>query len=61
MGAPHKLKEFHLEHPTAKGPFKRLPDWLEAYNNGVDDYLELEDDKVMKDRNARARFFGGGG
>lgn len=61
MGAPHKLKEFHLKHPTAKGPPKRLPDWLNAYNDGIDDYSAMEDNSLMKDTSARARFFEGGG
>lgn len=60
MTAPHILKAFHLKHPQAKGPPRALLKWLDAYNAGVDDYSDLEDDKPMG-QTARTQFFGGGG
>ena len=58
--APHIVKRFHLEHPNAKGPPRALPKWLEAYNAGIDDYNDLEDDTVMA-TTARTQFFRRGG
>lgn len=60
MYAPHKVKEFHLSYPAAKGPPRKLPEWLKAYEEGKDDYSELEDNKPMN-QSSRARFFKGGG
>lgn len=60
MTAPHMLKRFHLRHPEAKGPPRLLLKWLEAYNDGIDDYSELEDDRVMT-QTARSQFFRRGG
>ena len=60
MTAPHVVQKFHLDHPTAKGPPKALLAWLKAYNDGVDDYRELEDNSVMTST-ARTQFFERGG
>jgi hypothetical protein len=60
MTAPHLLRSFHLRHPDAKGPPRALPKWIEAYNAGIDDYSELEDNNAMTET-ARTQFFGGGG
>lgn len=60
MTGPHKIKEFHTSHPQAKGPPRALPKWIEAYNAGIDDYSNLEDNRPMT-RTARTQFFKGGG
>ena len=60
MTAPHLLQSFHRLHPTAKGPPRALPAWLQAYNEGREDYTELEDDRPMT-ATARTQFFGRGG
>ena len=60
MTAPHMLKAFHLRYPDAKGPPRALPNWLKAYNDGVDDYTELDDNRPMT-ATARTQFFRGGG
>ena len=59
---PHLLREFHLANPTLPGPLVRLPDYIKAYNKGVDNYDHLEDNLAM-DTRSRASFFrrGGGG
>jgi len=45
--APHKLKEFHLQNPEQDGPPASLPQWLQAYDSGIDNYKYLQDDKPM--------------
>ncbi|EKD19704.1 hypothetical protein MBM_01656 [Drepanopeziza brunnea f. sp. 'multigermtubi' MB_m1] len=60
MTGLHMLRRFHLAHPQAKGPPRALPLWLQAYNEGRDDYSELEDNRPMT-ATARTQFFEGGG
>lgn len=60
MYAPHLLKRWHLAHPRAVGPPRALQAWLDAYNDGLDDYNHLEDDKPMA-ATARTQFFRRGG
>jgi hypothetical protein len=43
--SPHKLRDFHIEHPELPGPPRRLAEWLKAWEQGVDNYDELDDDK----------------
>lgn len=59
MTAPHMLKTFHLRYPDAKGPPRALPAWLKAYDDGIDDYTNLDDNRPMT-ATARTQFFGGG-
>jgi hypothetical protein len=40
--SPHKLRDFHAEHPTLPGPPRNLDRWLEAWEQGRDSYEELE-------------------
>ncbi|CAL3966035.1 unnamed protein product [Diplocarpon coronariae] len=56
MTAPHAIRSFHLKNPQAKGPPRALSSWLRSYNDGVDDYRDLEDNTPM-DTTARAQFF----
>ncbi|CAL3969558.1 unnamed protein product [Diplocarpon coronariae] len=60
MTAPHAIRSFHLKNPQAKGPPRALSSWLRSYNDGVDDYRDLEDNTPM-DTTARAQFFKRGG
>ncbi|KAK6585011.1 hypothetical protein PZA11_003235 [Diplocarpon coronariae] len=60
MTAPHAIRDFHLRNPQAKGPPRALSSWLRSYNDGIDDYRDLEDNTPM-DTTARAQFFKGGG
>ena len=48
IGAPHKIKQFHDEHPEAAGPPVRLQTWLEAYLKGVILEPTPEDDKALQ-------------
>jgi transposase InsO family protein len=57
--APHKLKAFHLAHPALPGPPRKLQEWLQAWEDGKEDYDELEDDTVAS-QSLRTSFFKGG-
>jgi transposase InsO family protein len=58
--APHKIRDYHLSNPTQAGPPKRLHDWIKEWEQGTDDYDELDDDTAM-DTRSRTSFFRGGG
>jgi hypothetical protein len=54
------LKAFHLENPALPGPPEALPQWLKAFEDGVDDYDELDSD-ASSTKSSRANFFRKGG
>jgi hypothetical protein len=56
----HLLKRFYLANPTLPGPPANLPLWLQAWEDGIDDYDHLDSDKPALAR-SRTSFFGGGG
>jgi hypothetical protein len=58
--SPHLLNRFHLANLTLPGPPANLPLWLQAWEDGVDDYDHLDSDKPALSR-SRTSFFGGGG
>ena len=58
--SPHKLRDFHLQNQSEAGPPRKLEQWIKAWEDGVDDYDELDDDKPMATR-LRASFFQTGG
>lgn len=58
--APAKLREFHINNPTQAGPPANLLKWLEAYQEGVEDYDDLDNDREMDNR-SRTSFFRRGG
>lgn len=58
--APFKLRDFHEEHPELPGPPQKLPEWIKAFSDGLDDYDHLDDDRVM-DKRSRTGFFRRGG
>lgn len=58
--APHRLRQFHLANPEQAGPPAALPAWLRKYEEGVDDYDELDNDKEAVGR-SRTSFFRTGG
>ncbi|KAI0994582.1 hypothetical protein K3495_g13597 [Podosphaera aphanis] len=60
MGAPHKLREFHLTYPDLPGPLRRLNDWLQAFSDGMEDKQYLADDTPMN-KSLRTSFFQRGG
>jgi transposase InsO family protein len=58
--APHKLKAFHLRYPELPGPPRMLNQWLEAWEDGKEDYDDLEDNTVGS-QSLRTSFFRRGG
>ena len=54
--APHKLRDFHLNNPTRPGPPQSLDSWQKAWEDGTDDYDNLDDDTPLTGR-LRASFF----
>ncbi len=60
MYAPHLLRDYHREHPNDPGPPLRLPEWIKAYESGIDNYDDLFGDKAMTERSRRAFLQGGG-
>jgi hypothetical protein len=47
MGAPHKIRDFHKEYPEKPGPPQMLSEWVKAWENGREDYNELENDNAI--------------
>lgn len=45
--ALHKVKSFYLFNPEQVGPPARINDWLKAWEDGLDEYEYLEDDRQM--------------
>ena len=56
MYSPHLLKKFHLAHPELPGPPAGINSWIKAYEDGREDYGELENNSTM-DAKLRASFF----
>ena len=42
--APHNLRHFYERNPNQAGPLARLTDWIKAWEDGIDDYDNLDDD-----------------
>ena len=59
-GAPHKLKNFHLNYPRLPGPPLKLKEWIKAWEDGLNKYKHLNDDRPMTGP-LRTAFFRGGG
>jgi hypothetical protein len=53
--APYKLKSFHEQNPNQDGPPAKLPDWLAAYEAGIDDYDYLDNDTPVIIRKIQGR------
>ena len=56
MYSPHLLRTYYLEHPAEPGPPTALPRWLQAWEEGTDNYDGLADDSAIS-RTLRAAFF----
>jgi len=56
----HKLRDFHLANPDLPGPSQHLDKWLKAWEDEVEDYENLNNDKEMVQR-LRTGFFRRGG
>jgi len=57
---PHKLRDFHLNHQDLPGPPRALGAWIKAWENGKDNYDDLDDDREAL-QSSRASFFQKGG
>jgi hypothetical protein len=60
MYSPHKLREFHFRNQEYPGPPRILDAWQQAWEDGKDEYEDLQDDTPMFTR-LRASFFKRGG
>jgi transposase InsO family protein len=58
--APHKIRDFHLEHRDLPGPPKNVREWIQRWEQGEESYEDLEDSTEMSKR-LRASFFQKGG
>jgi hypothetical protein len=57
---PHKLRDFYLTNPTRPGLLVYLPEWLKAWEDGRNDYNNLDNNIIITSR-SRTIFFGGKG
>ncbi len=55
MGSPHKLRDFHAAYPNKAGPPRRLNEWIQAWEDGVDDLSHLEDDYPVEKPKAKGK------
>jgi hypothetical protein len=46
--SPHKLQDFHLAHLDFPRPLRRLKNWIKCWEEGLDNYNNLDDDKELK-------------
>lgn len=60
MYSPQLLRDFHLANPTLPGPPKALLGWIKAWEDGIDNYDNLEDNTAMN-ASSRTSFFERGG
>ena len=58
--SPYKLWDFHLAHPNLPGLLCKLKKWIKCWEEGVDNYNNLDDNKELNQR-LRAGFFKRGG
>ena len=58
--SPAKLRDFHQRNKDQPGPPRKLQEWQNAWEEGRDEYEDLDDDKPLPPR-LRASFFERGG
>jgi hypothetical protein len=51
--SPHKLREFHLLNPLQPGPPTAIDQWIEAYEQGREEYDELSGNTPMSEYEKR--------
>lgn len=47
LGAPHKLRDYHRDYPGKPGPPRRLDEWIQAWESGLEEYDHLVDDRAV--------------
>jgi len=58
--SPYKLRDFHLAYPDLPGPPRKLDSWVKCWEEGLDNYNNLDNNKELR-QSLRAGFFGRGG
>jgi hypothetical protein len=48
--SPHKLRDFHLTYPNLPGPPRQLSEWIKQWENGIDNYDYLDDNREASHR-----------
>jgi hypothetical protein len=56
----YKLRDYHLANRQQPGLPKKLVDWIRAWEDGIEDYNDLDNDSIMPTR-LRISFFQEGG
>ena len=46
IGLLHKIRDFHANNLQLLGPFRRLAEWITAWESGQEDYDHLADDRA---------------
>ena len=58
--SPYKLQDFHLAYLDFLKPLRKLENWTKCWEEGLDNYDSLDNNKELRPR-LRAGFFKGGG
>lgn len=58
--APDKVMKYHSKYPDKPGPPKKSMESLSAWENGIDDYNNLNNDTQIS-QSSRTSFFEKGG
>ena len=45
-GSPHRIRNYHQKYPDKPGPPCRLPEWLQAWEEGIDEIEDHPDDNT---------------
>jgi transposase InsO family protein len=51
--SPHKLRDFHAANKDLPGPPRLLDQWIKAWEDGREDYDDLDDDRPIVAKRAR--------
>ena len=58
--SPYKLRDFHLALPNLPRPPRKLDSWIKCWEEGLDNYNNLDNNRELRQR-LRAGFFQKGG
>lgn len=45
-GSPHRIRDYHQKYPDEPGPPRRLPEWLRAWEDGIDEIKDHPHDNT---------------